>query len=218
MGNAGRKVTWDYGGAFERYDMSGEISVGNGTLKVHDIFDKIPDFMRKADVLFSDPPCSFGNLRSFYTKAEIEERTSQYFAFQKRFFAVLDEIRPRLVFLEVFKANKEAFVAELCVRYKNIKIFNNMYYRKPQNKCWIIMASNNSLPDIDLNGIDEEYAIEHICEEIPFECIADPCMGKGLVAFYANKYGKKFVGTELNKKRLAVCVERVVTGQRGKIN
>lgn len=217
MGNAGR-VKWDYGGAFERYDMTGEINVGTGILKVHDIFDEIPDFMRNADVLFSDPPCSFGNLKSFYTKAELQERTEQYFAFQKRFFAVIDEISPRLVFVEVFKANKDAFIAELGVRYKHIKVFDSMYYRKPQNKCWIIMASNDALPDIDLNGIDEEYAIERICEQIPFKCIADPCMGKGLVAFYANKYGKNFVGTELNEKRLAVCVERVATGQRGKIN
>lgn len=211
-------ANWNYGGAFERYDMSGEIHVGTGTLKVHDIFDKIPDFMKEADIVFSDPPCSFGNLKSFYTKAEIEERTTQYLAFQKRFFAVLDEISPRLVFLEVFKINKEAFVSELSARYKNIKVFDSMYYKKAQNKCWIIMASNDELPDIDLNGIDEEYAIERICEQIPFECIADPCMGMGLVAFYANKFGKRFAGTELNKKRLAVGVERVATGNRGKIN
>lgn len=211
-------MKWNYHDVYKQYNMDGDIHIGTGVVRVHDIFDATPDFMKEADVVFSDPPCSLGNLRSFYTKAEIEERTAQYFAFQKRFFAVIDEIHPRLVFLEVFKANKEAFIAELGVRYKNIKVFDSMYYRKPSNKCWIVMASNEPLPDIDLNGIDEEYAIERICEQIPFKCIADPCMGKGLVGFYANKYGKPFVGTELNKQRLAVCVQRVTTGERGKIN
>lgn len=211
-------MKWNYHDVYKQYNMDGDIHIGTGIVRVHDIFDATPDFMKEADVVFSDPPCSLGNLRSFYTKAEIEERTAQYFAFQKRFFAVLDEIYPRLVFLEVFRANKEAFIAELGVRYKNIKVFDSMYYRKPSNKCWIIMASNEPLPDIDLNGIDEEYAIERICEQIPFKCIADPCMGKGLVGFYANKYGKPFAGTELNKQRLAVCVQRVTTGERGKIN
>lgn len=217
MGGTGR-MKWNYHDVYKQYNMDGDIHIGTGIVRVHDIFDPIPAFMKDADVLFSDPPCSFGNLKSFYTKAEIEERTSQYFAFQKRFFAVVDEISPKLVFIEVFKANKEAFIAELGIRYKNLKVFDSMYYKKPSNHCWIVMASNEPLPDIDLNGIDEEYAIERICERIPFDCIADPCMGKGLVGFYANKYGKRFVGTELNRQRLAVCVQRVTTGERGKIN
>ena len=217
MGN-GAGIKWNYHDLYKKYDMRGEIRVGRGVVKVHDIFDKTPEFMKSADVVFSDPPCSFGNLRSFYTKAEIEERANQYLAFQKRFFEVIDEIKPRLVFLEVFKANKDAFEAELGIRYKNIAVYDSMYYKNPKNKCWIIVASNDPLPEINLSGIDEELVIEKICNEIEFNCIADPCIGKGLVAFYASKAGKAFVGTELNEKRLAVCVERVTTGERGRIN
>ena len=34
-------------------------------------------------------------------------------------------------------------------------------------------------------------------------------MGQGLVGWNAYKNGKKFVGTEINKKRLAVLVDKI---------
>ena len=40
-------------------------------------------------------------------------------------------------------------------------------------------------------------------------CIADLCTGRGLTTVAAYMLGKKFVGTELNKRRLAVAIERV---------
>lgn len=138
--------------------------------------------------------------------------------FHLRFWEVIDEIKPKRLFLEVFKSNKERFILECQKRYKNVKVYNSMYYKNPKNKCWIIQASNDDLLDIEIEGIDEEKVIENICNNADYECIGDPCMGKGLVAFYANKIGKKFVGTELNKYRLAVCLQRVTTGNRGSIN
>jgi len=67
--------TFNYGGFHEIYDMSGEIKIGTGNVKVHDIFDTVQDFMLEADVVFSDPPCSKGNLKEFYTKmTQLSER------------------------------------------------------------------------------------------------------------------------------------------------
>lgn len=210
---------YKYGNLCEKYKMDGDIHIGNGILKVHDIFDKTPDFMKNADTIFSDPPCSKQNLNSFYTKAEKEdELKDNYDMFHLRFWEVIDEIKPKRLFLEVFKSNKERFILECQKRYKNVKVYNSMYYKNPKNKCWIIQASNDDLLDIEIEGIDEEKVIENICNNADYECIGDPCMGKGLVAFYANKIGKKFVGTELNKYRLAVCLQRVTTGNRGSIN
>ena len=39
-------------------------------------------------------------------------------------------------------------------------------------------------------------------------------MGQGLVGWYANQAGKRFVGTELNPKRLAVLVESIETNKK----
>ena len=57
--------------------------------------------------------------------------------------------------------------------------------------------------------MDEENIIEWICENEEFECIGDLCMGKGLVGINAHKNGKRFVGTELNHKRLSVLLEKI---------
>ena len=212
---------YDHEGLHLKYDMSQpEIHVGTGIVKVHDIFDPLPDFMMQADCIFSDPPCSNGNLRAFYTKAEIDQQEKEFSAFRDRFFECVDQIKPRLLILETFKANHMSFLERVRARYSNVKVYDSMYYRRPCNHCYIIVASNDQIDEYfdSIQGIDEEDVIEWICKNVPFHCIADPCMGKGLVGFYANKYGRKFVGTELNKKRLAVLLERIMTGKRGHIN
>ena len=40
-----------------------------------------------------------------------------------------------------------------------------------------------------------------------------PAWERGMVGYYSNAAGKPFVGTELNKKRLAVLMERKRTGK-----
>ena len=60
---------------------------------------------------------------------------------------------------------------------------------------------------MDLEGMDEEDAVMKICSCMDFECIADPLMGQGLTGRSAYLSGKRFVGTELNPKRLAVLVD-----------
>lgn len=206
-----------YGNLCDKYDMTGDIHVGTGTLRVHDIFNPLPDFMKQADVVFSDPPCSKANINSFYTKAELEAEQESYEPFHNRFWEVIDEIHPRTIFIEVFKSNRDKFIEEAQKRFPHVKVYQSMYYNKPSNKCWIIQASSEEF-DMPFEGIDEEKVIAYICSNYEYSCIADPCMGKGLVAFYSNKNNKPFVGTELNKYRLAVCVDRISTGKRGKIN
>lgn len=210
---------WTYGGFDEKYDMTGEIHVGTGILKVHDIFNKMPDFMYQADILFVDPPGGGGCLGTYYTKAGIEKKARPYekfTEFEKRLFDVIAEINPKIVVIELFNNIKASFEKHLCETYKYVQIANSTFYHNQNCVCYIAVASNEPIPDKfqEIEGMDEEDVIEFICKNIDFECIADPCMGQGLVAYFANKYSKKFVGTELNKKRLAVCVERVTTGKK----
>ena len=199
---------FEYRGFYQKYDMSNEIKIGTGVVKVHDIFDKLPEFMKQADCLFVDPPCNEGNLKSFYTKADLEKRDS-ILKFNSRLFELIDEINPKHLFIEVFKSNFDEIFRRLNERYgTDMVVFESYYYGNSNSKCWIFYAS---LEDINFHIplMDEEKAIEHICKNLDFDCIGDLCMGKGLVGFYANKYGKKFVGTELNKKRLACLIEHI---------
>ena len=189
--------------------MTGEISIGTGTVKVHDIFEPLPKFMKQADCLFIDPPCSEGNFKSFYTKADKAVRMNINF-FNGRLFELIDEINPKHLFIETFKSNDETIFNRLSELYgTNLKQFQSYYYGKKNNVCWIWYAYTEEESEFEIPYLDEEKAIEYICKTLDFNCIGDLCMGKGLVGFYANKYNKKFVGTELNEKRLACLIEHI---------
>jgi hypothetical protein len=205
---------WNYKDFYKKYDMTGEIKIGTGIIKVHDIFNSLPNFMKQADFIFSDPPCSLGNINTFYTKADIEEKQSDYEKFKNRFFECIDEINPKTIAIEVFASNKKSFLKEIEERFKYVTIYNSTYYHKKDKKCWIIVGSNTKYVDFKIEGIDEEDAIDWICKNADYNCIGDLCMGRGLVGFGANEYGRKFVGTELNKKRLAVLIERINKGSK----
>lgn len=207
-------MAWEYGEVYKKYDMSGIINIGTGTVKVHDIFNPLPDYMKNADVIFSDPPCSEGNLKTFYTKADLE-KLKFFEDFQKRFFECVDEIKPKTLFLEVFANNKNSFYNECLKRFKQVIVLDSYYYHNKKNKCWVYYCCDEIDPKIVelLNNRDEQKIIELICKNYNFECIGDLCMGRGLVGYYANKYNRKFVGTELNQKRLAVLIERINKGK-----
>lgn len=199
---------FEYKGFYQNYNMSNEIKIGSGIVKVHDIFDELPEFMKQADCLFIDPPCNEGNLKSFYTKADLEKRNS-ILKFNNRLFELIDIVKPKHLFIEVFKSNFDEIFVRLNERYgTNINVFETYYYGNSKNKCWIFYASVEDI-NFEIPLMDEEKVIEHICKNLEFDCIGDFCMGKGLVGFYANKYGKRFVGTELNKKRLACLLEHI---------
>lgn len=200
---------WEYGGFYKKYDMGGIIKIGTGELKVHNLFDPLPEFMYKADVIFSDPPCSRANINCFYTKADRTDYQEDYTPFAKRFFECIDEINPHTVFIEVFKANKEYFLNKCKERFEYIRVYNSTYYHKSNCKCWIIQASNVINKKYPLENIDEEDIIKWICANVDYKCIGDLCMGTGLVGYHAFKNGKNFVGTELNKKRLAILVDNI---------
>lgn len=200
-------IKWNYGDFYKKYDMKGEIKIGTGIIKVHDLFNPLPEFMKQADAIFCDPPCSKINIKTFYTKADMLFN-NDYLNFVKVLFENIKIINPKILFLEVFKSNKNLFIDECKKLYKNIEVKDSCYYHNTKNKCWILICSNDEIPNLPDN-IDEQDFIQWICENINYNCIGDLCIGRGLVGFYSNKYGKNFVGTELNKKRLAVLIERI---------
>lgn len=206
---------YDCHGYYKKYNMDGEIKIGTGIVKVHDLFNPLPDFMKDCDAIFSDPPCNKSNINSFYTKADKADEQKESFApFEKRFFECIDEIAPKKLFLETFKDNHKSFFEECKKRYAYVKEYNIFYYKtKP---CYLIVASNEPFEYADVfEGKDELVCLEYICKNVDFNCIGDLCMGTGLCGWYANKYNRKFAGTELNKKRLAMLIERINVGRFG---
>lgn len=182
-------------------------------VKVHDIFEPLPEFMKNADCIFTDLPYNLTLLNGFYTKAERTDYKSDFECFYKRLFECIDEIHPDKLFLEIGKEYLAELIVECKKRYKYVTFYNSSYYHKKDNKCYVIQASEKKMK-LPLDYMDEENIIQYICENVDYECIGDLCMGKGLVGWYSYINGKPFVGTELNKKRLAVLVDKITKHQK----
>lgn len=177
-------------------------------VKVHNIFEPLPAFMREADLIFVDPPWNLGNLNSFYTKADRTDYQTDFAVFYHRLFECIAEIGPKTCYIEVGKEHLGEFLLETKKLFRYVTFFNSTYYHRKTNLCYVIRGSSSrAKPQLD--GMDEEDIIAWICEHENFSCIGDLCMGKGLVGLYAHENGKRFVGTELNHKRLAVLVEKL---------
>lgn len=207
-------MIYNYGDAYLKYPLSSEpyIFPNGSTVQVHDIMDCLPEFMKAADLIFVDPPWNKGNLHSFYTKADID-REVEYDDFYERLFKCIAEISPKTCYIEVGKEYLADFIIRMRRHYKHVTFYNSTYYHKKENKCYIVRGSHKYLPKPKLDDIDEEDIIKWICENEEYTTIGDLCMGRGLVGFYANQVGRRFVGTELNAKRLSVLLKRIDTGR-----
>jgi adenine-specific DNA methylase len=203
---------WNYGDAFKRHPINQDETVifDNGSMvKVHNIFDPLPNIMLNADVIFVDPPWNLGNLNTFYTKAERTDKQTSFEKFYKRLFECIDEISPKTCYIEIGKEYLAEFILEMKSRYKYVTFYNSTYYHKKDRFCYVIRGSNKR-KKLPLDNMDEEDIIKWVCENEDYNCIGDLCMGTGLVGLYAYRNGKRFVGTELNHKRLSLLLESIV--------
>lgn len=206
-------ANWNYNDAYLRHPINeGETLIfdDGSMLKVHDIFNNIPNIMLNADILFIDPPWNLGNLNTFYTKADkIDEHKKSFESFYDRLFECIADIKANTCYIEIGKENLHNFIIEMKKIYKHVTFFNSTYYHKKESLCYVVKGSNKR-NKFKLDGIDEENIIEYICKNEEYDCIGDLCMGRGLVAINAYKNYKRFVGTELNHKRLSVTIEKIV--------
>lgn len=203
-------MNWEYGGAYKQIDMTGVIDLPNGSkVAVCDWLESLPEFMKEADTLFIDPPWNKGNINSFYTKADKEAPDYDFLWFSSRLFGCIDEIAPRFLFIEMGAQFLQHYLIECRKRYSYVSYYSSRYYNRRDNVCYVIHATDDhsrSRYDV-LEGMNEEQIIKWICSNHSYECIGDLCMGLGLVGKYAFLNEKRFVGTELNQKRLAVLVD-----------
>lgn len=200
---------WNYNESYKRFPCAeGVIKIDGGSyIKTHDIFYPLPDFMRNADMIFTDPPYNTGLLRSFYTKTE-QITDHDFSEFTERLFACIAQIKPKICYLEIGKEHLADYIIKMHGLYKYVTFYNSMYYHKPENHCYIVRGSQKAKrPKLD--GMDEEDIINWICANEDYQCVGDLCMGRGLVGIAAAKVGRRFVGTELNHKRLSVLLERL---------
>lgn len=204
---------WNYGNASKRYPIEPNeiwsVDDGKGRIKVHDLYNPLPSFMLEADMIIVDPPWNLSLVNSFYTKADKQgEHKKTFHDFYKQLFKQIDNINPKKIFIEIGKQNVDKFKEELEQRFPIVEVWNITYFRK--NPCFFLRASHTEKSSINYEGMDEWDAILLALKEEEYEIVADLCMGQGLVGFGAYTSGKRFVGTELNLKRLAVLIEKIM--------
>ena len=201
---------WEYGGVYKKYDLeNGKPYVfdDGSIIQVQDIIYGLPDFMRQADVIFVDPPWNQGNMTSFYTKADTAN-PHKIQSLYDTIFKYLEEINPKYAFMEIGKEYLAETIMDFKKIFKYVTFYNSGYYHSKDKFCYVVQGSQKR-KNFKLDGMDEENIIKWICENIDYECIGDFCMGRGLVGLYSYMNGKRFVGTELNHKRLAVLIDRI---------
>lgn len=205
-------MKWEYGEVYRKYDMTGIIRLPHNSLvTVCDWTESMPVFMREADTVFIDPPWNTGNVRTFYTKAEKPRPAFEFRQFTNMLWKCLDDIHPSTLFIEMGKEWLSDYLLSAQIRYKYVTFYNSTYYKKRDNKCYVIHATNDfsTRRYPELEDLDEAEIIAWIAANHRYECIGDLCMGTGLVGRRAYDNGKRFVGTELNAKRLALLVDYI---------
>lgn len=217
-------MEYKYGDAWERFPIeAGEVwgCPGHGSafgskVSVHNIFDPLPKFMLSADLLFIDPPWNLGNINTFYTKAGRSDYLETFTDFSDILFRRIAEIDPMKVYIEIGNQNVEDYRLRLRKLFPTIQAWRVTYYRKYPT--WILRGAESPI-DYDFTGIDEAKCISLIAQIEQYKIIGDLCMGRGLVGLAAYKVSKTFVGTELNKRRLACLLAAIAKagGQVGKI-
>ncbi len=205
---------WSYGGAYLRHNMNGIIELPNASkVMACDWTLTLPEFMKEADTLFIDPPWNLGNVKSFYTKAEQPYHGMAFLDFMTVLWQRIDAIAPTTLFLEMGKQHLAQCLISAEARYPYVTFYNSTYFKKSENKCYVIHATQDRKHKRYriLEDLDEADIIAWICQHHAYRCIGDLCMGRGLVGRHAFLSGQSFVGIELNQKRLAVLVEFIAS-------
>ena len=199
---------WLYGDAWEAYPIEpGQVwGLANGSkVGVHNIFTPLPAWFH-CDLLFVDPPWNQGNVNSFYTKAGRSDYIANFADFEAALFARIADVAPRVCYLEAGKQAVARWMDTLAAMYPVVQCFATTYYRR--HPCHILRASH--APTLhNYSGMDEEAVIYAVGRDEQCSVMGDFCMGRGLVGLSAYRAGKPFVGTELNKRRLAVLLQRL---------
>lgn len=185
----------------------------DSVVQVHDLFDQLPEFMKRADTIFTDIPYNQSLLMNFSNRKEATlspKNTISFADFTERFFDCIEILGPKFLFIEVGKEALADYLIKARELYLYVTFYNNTYYKKQSNKCYIIHATNEyRRRKCPLEDLDESQAVKWLCENHDFDVIGDLCMGEGLVGKCAYQAGKPFVGIDINGKRLQVLVDYI---------
>lgn len=198
-----------YGDSWEKYPIRpGETwrETHGSAVAVADLFEGVPSFMGNAEMVYSDTPWTTGNLKTFYTKAEKACRHT-FDEFAEKVFQHIGWIRPKVCYLEIGRENVGIYERKLRNIYAVVQSWDIVYYRKHPMK---LLRGGAALQAFDFTGMDDEKTPWAAIANETVKSVADFCLGRGGTLVAAFKHGIPCYGSELNPRRLAVAIEKVV--------
>ena len=87
-----------------------------------------------------------------------------------------------------------------------------VYYGHPKRPNYLLYFSNDPIFSGNPEGLADKMMTEYVFDRVARagEGVLDPCIGKGLTAKMAHKFGMVCYGVELNAKRLKVTIEWLI--------
>jgi hypothetical protein len=201
-------AAWDYDGSIRQFPVKpGELwECQRGKLMARDLYDGLPDFMRAADCIFTDPPYNAALENGFRTKAGRPKNTLGFSRFLDVLFGRIEDLAPRTCFVEIGAEQVDRIAGRLCILYPCVDTYPATYYGK--HPCFVVRGGQDE-GSPRYAGMDEADIIAEVCRCEAFTTIADLCMGRGAVGRAAWAAGRRFVGTELNPARIAVLINHL---------
>jgi hypothetical protein len=196
-----------YGKSWEKYPIEeNEIyAFGNSKVSIGDLTKDVHTYMLNADMIYSDPPWTIGNVNMFNSKAG-REYINKFDEFTIPLFKAIALIKAKVCYIEVGKESLELYTNNLHRQYKYIQTWTITYYKTKE--CYLIRGSNEGFTDKSFEGLDDEKTPEIAIKNEHPKIVADFCTGRGLTGIAANNNGVDFVGIELNKRKLAVFIDK----------
>lgn len=209
---------WSYGDAGDRFKVvpGSRWQVGPHQVVCNDLEDNPQPFGAsfQPDMTYTDPPWNQGNAKSFRTKNGQKDRAVDFPTFLRALLTAVKTTRGD-VFIEMGKAetpNLTTLVNEAGGRV--LQQWGITYYRK--HPCVLLRtqfgAGLRVPPMPDVSGMDDDHtpAAAIACSTVEGNIVFDPCTGRGLTAVTSDKLGRVFRGSELNPRRLAVTIDKLV--------
>ena len=224
----GFSLNFKYGDFWEKYPIeAGELwAVGEHRFFVSDVEN--PDtylgalkLLPKIDVMFIDPLWNNSHAKGFLTKANFERRTTMATLWD-HVLELIARIGPSTIYLEMgfqwvdrVQEDLEGLLRSPASRY-NVRYGRSTTYTSAQAKhpCYLLRLSSSGSVAPPLEGLDDMTATRKALSweakngaEVVFDC----CAGRGLTAKAATECGMTSINMELNKRRLANAISKVVS-------
>lgn len=180
-----------------------------GDLETDDIERFIKMIPRPVHMVYTDPPWNAGNAKYWRTHAGMS-RDVDINNLWSCICEIIQQLNAEEVFIEQSVRNWHDF--EKIAAKHNLPSLTGkwvVFYGSPHKPNILLRFAETERQGFNPSGLHGEAMTDYVfrCVAQPGKIVVDPCVGKGMTARMAHKYGMICYGMELNPKRLAVTLD-----------